>query len=408
MPADNARDSKFVAGPPTAAGPPVFARGPIFATSSSPTDQPHAAEDAGALLEAMAGAPGHRRGPATPATEFFVLATENPIEMEGVYRCRSWLDRFLVKLIVECRTSDARGSAPRGGPARQTDLHAGAAVFLQSVAHHPRRATRPSNTREARPRDAPSPRAALAAPHCDTGAHGVRSCACARHQPRPRSPSTTSRSPRPTVLRHRIGLRFRSGGGGLTAGLIAHQILQATAVTGDGHERRVAPFSRDDRPARAPPRSWRAKLAGKHATRPDAVARASVGSGIGPSDLPRLLARRRHAPSWHAYARLEPPHPSRRGRGSLRLTLVVDPSASMGWRRPTKLLTRHVIAAELRGGGARRRRSRRGRRRSPVNGRAGLPRVLASSMARAQRVRRTCRRRSRSWDSLRAATSASS
>jgi MoxR-like ATPase len=49
-------------------------------------DQPHAAQDAGRAAGGDAGASGHRRGVRYPLEEpFFVLATQNPIEMEGTY-----------------------------------------------------------------------------------------------------------------------------------------------------------------------------------------------------------------------------------------------------------------------------------------------------------------------------------
>jgi uncharacterized protein (DUF58 family) len=104
-----------------------------------------------------------------------------------------------------------------------------------------------------------------------------------------------------------------------------------------------------------------------------------VGSGIETIDL------RAYAPgddtrriAWHAYARLE------RllirlvaDEAPLRLTLVVDPSASMGYGSPTKLRHAARIAAGFAAValGGEDRVAVAGVR--PVNGRAGLPRVLA-------------------------------
>jgi uncharacterized protein (DUF58 family) len=104
-----------------------------------------------------------------------------------------------------------------------------------------------------------------------------------------------------------------------------------------------------------------------------------VGSGIETIDL------RAYAPgddtrriAWHAYARLE------RllirlvaDEAPLRLTLVIDPSASMGYGDPTKLRHAARIAAGFAAValGGEDRVAVAGVR--PVSGRAGLPRVLA-------------------------------
>lgn len=104
-----------------------------------------------------------------------------------------------------------------------------------------------------------------------------------------------------------------------------------------------------------------------------------VGSGIETIDL------RAYSPgddtrriAWHAYARLE------RllirlvaDEAPLRLTLVVDPSASMGYGGPTKLRHAARVAAGFAAValGGEDRVAVAGVR--PVNGRAGLPRVLA-------------------------------
>lgn len=115
-----------------------------------------------------------------------------------------------------------------------------------------------------------------------------------------------------------------------------------------------------------------ARRAGRRRTR-------RVGSGIetidlrayAPGDDPRRIA-------WHAYARLE------RllvrlvaDEAPLRLTLVVDPSASMGYGAPTKLRHAARIAAGFAAValGGEDRVAVAGVR--PVSGRAGLTRVLA-------------------------------
>ena len=75
---------------------------------SSPTparrrDQPHAAQDPGRAARGHAGGAGHRRRAAATPLEppFFVLATQNPIELEGTYPLpEAQLDRFLFNIVM--------------------------------------------------------------------------------------------------------------------------------------------------------------------------------------------------------------------------------------------------------------------------------------------------------------------
>ena len=61
-----------------------------------------------ALLEAMQEKTVHDRQRHAPLTQpFFVLATQNPLEMEGTYPLpEAQLDRFFFKLIVRYPTAD--------------------------------------------------------------------------------------------------------------------------------------------------------------------------------------------------------------------------------------------------------------------------------------------------------------
>jgi uncharacterized protein (DUF58 family) len=105
-----------------------------------------------------------------------------------------------------------------------------------------------------------------------------------------------------------------------------------------------------------------------------------VGSGIETIDLRGYVPgddTRRIA--WHAYARLEKLLIRLvADEAPLKLTLVVDPSASMSYGTPTKLRQAARIAAGFAAValGGEDRVAVAGVR--PVNGRAGLPRVLAS------------------------------
>ena len=72
-------------------------------------DQPHAAQDPGRPAGSHAGAPGHRRRHALSRCEepFFVLATQNPIEMEGTYPLpEAQLDRFMFNVVIDYLPED--------------------------------------------------------------------------------------------------------------------------------------------------------------------------------------------------------------------------------------------------------------------------------------------------------------
>ncbi len=81
-----------------------FQRGPIFANIVLADEINRATpKTQSALLEAMQEHTRHRRRQAAPLGEpFFVLATQNPIEMEGTYPLpEAQLDRFFFKLILQ-------------------------------------------------------------------------------------------------------------------------------------------------------------------------------------------------------------------------------------------------------------------------------------------------------------------
>ena len=72
-------------------------------------DQPRHAEDPDRAARSDAGASRHRRQAAVHAVDepFFVLATQNPIEMEGTYPLpEAQLDRFFFKIDVPFPTED--------------------------------------------------------------------------------------------------------------------------------------------------------------------------------------------------------------------------------------------------------------------------------------------------------------
>ncbi|MBX3232906.1 MAG: MoxR family ATPase [Labilithrix sp.] len=215
-----------------------FRRGPIFANLVLADEINRATpKTQSALLEAMAERTVSVEGRPLPLpSPFFVLATENPIEMEGVYPLpEAQLDRFLVKLIVKMPSLEtlARIGARAEEPAIPKAIASPEQlVFLQAMA-----------------------RTIPAAPHVEQYAaklvlatHAHRAC---RYGAGPRAMQALMACGRaralatgraavaiedvavaaPTVLRHRIGLRFEAEAEGLTADAVVAQILQSTAVT---------------------------------------------------------------------------------------------------------------------------------------------------------------------------------
>ena len=89
----------------------TFVQGPIFAQHpAGGRDQPHAAEDAVGAARGHAGAVVHgaRQQLHAPAP-FFVLATQNPIELEGTYPLpEAQLDRFLFNTVLDYLTRRRR------------------------------------------------------------------------------------------------------------------------------------------------------------------------------------------------------------------------------------------------------------------------------------------------------------
>jgi MoxR-like ATPase len=189
-----------------------------------------------ALLEAMAERTVSVEGRPLPLpSPFFVLATENPIEMEGVYPLpEAQLDRFLVKLIVRMpnletlaliggRSEDPAPPATltspeelvfaqnvaRSIPAAPHVQQYAAKIVLATHAHRAARYGAGPRAMQAlmacgRARALAAGRAAVAAEDIATAAHAV--------------------------LRHRIGLRFEAEAEGVTTDQIITQTLANTAV----------------------------------------------------------------------------------------------------------------------------------------------------------------------------------
>src|SRR5262249_17884337 len=129
MPSDVVGTNVLVMDPSQRAAGSMFAlqRGPIFGQIVLADEINRATpKTQSALLEAMAEHAVTIAGTRHVLEEpFFVLATENPIEMEGTYPLpEAQLDRFLLKVIVPSPTEDelcqvlarTTGRAPGGSP----------------------------------------------------------------------------------------------------------------------------------------------------------------------------------------------------------------------------------------------------------------------------------------------------
>lgn len=237
----------------------VFQPGPLFASlvladeinRASPKTQ-------SALLEAMQEGHVTVLGETHPLPQpFFVLATQNPIELEGTYPLpEAQLDRFLFKLDV--RRGDSAtlqkivlnreiGRAPAVAQvmtaAELTDLiELARRLFLpEVVASYIARlvdATHPGQSKaSAQVRYGASPRAALAL--------AAAAKARALIHGRPNASFEDVKAVAPPVLRHRILLDYQARVEGRTSNDVVHALLAEIAVAADELPRtlRAAPLA---------------------------------------------------------------------------------------------------------------------------------------------------------------------
>jgi MoxR-like ATPase len=215
----------------------AYRPGPIFANLVLADEINRATpKTQSALLEAMAERTVTVEGqPRQLPQPFFVLATENPIEMEGVYPLpEAQLDRFLVKLIMQMPSLEtlaqigARAEDPVP-PASMTSPEE--LLFAQSVArsipaapHVERYAARLVIATHQHPaaRYGAGPRAVQALMACG------RARALASGRAAVAAGDITAAAP--NVLRHRIGLRFEAEASGATTDAVVQAILTSTAV----------------------------------------------------------------------------------------------------------------------------------------------------------------------------------
>jgi MoxR-like ATPase len=215
----------------------AYRAGPIFANLVLADEINRATpKTQSALLEAMAertvSVEGHPRPLPTP---FFVLATENPIEMEGVFPLpEAQLDRFMVKLVMKmpdletltrigARPEDPSAEAAVTTPAELLRAQA-AARSIPAAAHVERFAARLVLSTHAGDivRYGAGPRAAQALMSCGR--------VLALLEGRAAVAIDDLRKIAPYVLRHRIGLRFEAEARGMTTDTVVSRAIESTPV----------------------------------------------------------------------------------------------------------------------------------------------------------------------------------
>ena len=215
----------------------AYRQGPIFANLVLADEINRATpKTQSAMLEAMAERTVSVEGqPRDLPAPFFVLATENPIEMEGVFPLpEAQLDRFLMKLVVKMPDLDtlarigARAEEPKPPSAvtfPEEMLEVQAAVrSIPSAPHVDRYAAKVVLATHAHKgvRFGAGPRAVQA----------LMACGRARALLDGRAAVAIDdiKAVAPAVLRHRIGLRFEAEAQGLDADKIVAQSVAATPV----------------------------------------------------------------------------------------------------------------------------------------------------------------------------------
>ncbi len=215
----------------------TYRPGPIFANLVLADEINRATpKTQSALLEAMAERTVSVEGkPIALPNPFFVLATENPIEMEGVYPLpEAQLDRFLVKLIVRMpnlETLALIGARAEEPPPCSPLTSPNELLFVQGVArtipaapHVEQYAARLVLASHAHPalRYGAGPRAVQALMACGR----ARALAAGRAVVAIEDIVHAAAN----VLRHRVGLRFEAEAQGVVADGVVAQIIASTVV----------------------------------------------------------------------------------------------------------------------------------------------------------------------------------
>ncbi|APR75380.1 Methanol dehydrogenase regulator [Minicystis rosea] len=215
----------------------AYRPGPIFANLVLADEINRATpKTQSALLEAMAERTVSVEGqPRDLPSPFFVLATENPIEMEGVFPLpEAQLDRFLMKLVVKmpdletlarigARAEEPKPPSPVTFPEELLEVQA-AVRSIPSAQHVDRFAARLVLATHAHKgvRYGAGPRAVQALMGCGR--------AKALLDGRAALAIDDVKAVAPSVLRHRIGLRFEAEAQGLDADKIVAQAITSTTA----------------------------------------------------------------------------------------------------------------------------------------------------------------------------------
>ena len=194
-----------------------FRQGPVFANVLLADEVNRATpKTQAAMLEAMEERQVTVDGKARPLPNpFFVLATQNPLEMEGTYPLpEAQLDRFLYKVVVPVPSQEelveilevsARPQGDAKAPVTSADVRPLIARLVRAT--HPAQEHAPEGVRRY-VRHGASPRGALAL------ALGLK--AKALMAGRPHAERSDLKALFKPALRHRIGLNFEGEAEGLT------------------------------------------------------------------------------------------------------------------------------------------------------------------------------------------------
>jgi MoxR-like ATPase len=236
MPSD-VLGTSFVVARPDGGKDLAYRPGPIFANLVLADEINRATpKTQSALLEAMAERTVTVEGQSRPLPRpFFVLATENPIEMEGVYPLpEAQLDRFLVKLLVRMpnlETLAQIGARAEEPPAPGPVTSPEELLFVQAAARSIPAAPHVEQyaaklvlaTHEHRgARYGAGPRAVQALMSCGR----ARALSAGRVAVAAEDVAAAAFN----VLRHRVGLRFEAEAQGVTTDAIVSEVLSATRV----------------------------------------------------------------------------------------------------------------------------------------------------------------------------------
>ncbi len=229
----------------------VRARPGLHARAARRRDQPRDAEDAVGAPRSDGGAAGHgrRRRPTSCPSPFFVLATLNPIEMEGTYQLpEAQLDRFLFKvrldypsqdelerILARTTAADTPAACPCSTPSRRAGPRRGAPTRWSAMCWWRRTSSVTWRAWSAArsPRPTPIPRCGVGWRTAPARAAGRRCCSaprCGRCSTAGRTSAIddVTRVAR-AALQHRLVLSFAAETEGVDPGVVIDRVLAGAA-----------------------------------------------------------------------------------------------------------------------------------------------------------------------------------